>query len=49
MKESAISSLLAWITVEKNEVVLEISLSDKESPLEVFAKIAPLVVSQMRF
>ncbi|MDE0638416.1 MAG: DUF3352 domain-containing protein [Candidatus Poribacteria bacterium] len=44
-----ISPLLAWITVEKNEAVLEISLSDKESPLEVFAKIAPLVVSQMRF
>ncbi len=44
-----ISPLLAWITVEKNEAVLEISLSDKESPIEVFAKIAPLVVSQMRF
>lgn len=44
-----ISPLLAWITVEKNEAVLEISLSDKESPIEVFAKIAPLVVSHMRF
>lgn len=44
-----ISPFLAWITVEKNEAVLEISLSDKESPIEVFAKIAPLVVSQMRF
>ena len=41
--------LLAWITVDDNVAMLEVILSDKESPIEVFAKIAPLVIPQMRF
>ena len=41
--------LFAWITVNDNVAMLEVILSDKESPIEVFAKIAPLAFSQIRF
>lgn len=41
--------LFAWITVNDNVAMLEVILSDKESPIEVFAKIAPFVIPQMRF
>ena len=44
-----ISPLLAWITVEKNEAVLEVTLSEKESPLEVMAKLAPFIVSNLDY
>ncbi len=44
-----ISPFLAWITVEKNEAVLEVSLSDKESPLEVMAKLAPFILSNLDY
>ncbi len=43
-----ISPLLAWITVKKNEAMLEISLSDKESPLEVLGKFAPFIASHLK-
>ncbi len=42
-------SLFAWITVNDNVAMLEVILSDKESPIEVFAKIAPFVISRMGF
>ncbi len=48
-KLNAFSSLLAWITVEKNEAVLEVSLSDKKSPLEVLAKLAPFIISNLDY
>lgn len=41
--------LFAWITVNDNVAMFEVILSDKESPIEVFAKIAPLIIPQMRF
>ena len=41
--------LFAWITVNDTVAMLEVILSDKESPIEVFSKIVPLVVSRMRF
>ncbi len=41
--------LFAWITVDDNVAMLEVVLSDKESPIEVFTKLATLVVPQMRF
>ena len=44
-----ISPFLAWITVEKNEAVLEVSLSDKESPLEIMAKLAPFILSNLDY
>ena len=43
-----ISPLLAWITVEKDKAMLEVSLSDKESPLEVLGKFAPFIASHLK-
>ena len=43
-----ISPLLAWITVKKNEAMLEVSLSEKESPLEVLGKLAPFIASHLK-
>jgi hypothetical protein len=43
-----ISPLLAWITVEKDKAMLEVSLSDKESPLEVLGKLAPFIASHLK-
>ncbi len=42
-KENKISPLLAWITVKKNEAVLEVTLSEKESPIEVLGILAPFM------
>lgn len=42
-KENKISPLLAWITVKKNEAVLEVTLSEKESLIEVLAILAPFM------
>lgn len=39
-----ISPLLAWIDVQENTAMLEIRVSDKESPLEVLLKFVPYVV-----
>ena len=39
-----ISPLLAWVSVRENEAVLEATLSEKETPLEVLAKLAPFIV-----
>ena len=44
-----ISPLLAWIAVEGNGAVLEVTLSDKESPLEVMAKLAPFILSNLDY
>lgn len=40
----AIELLLAWITVEDNEVMFEIAFSDKESPIELFIKLLPYII-----
>ena len=42
-KPNEISPLLAWITVKKNEAVLEVTLSEEESPLEVLGILAPFM------
>lgn len=42
-----ISPLLAWVSVKENEAVLEATLSEKETPLEVLAKLAPFIVWSM--
>lgn len=39
-----ISPLLAWVSVKENEAVLKATLSEKEGPLEVLAKLAPFIV-----
>lgn len=41
--------LFAWIIVDDNVAMLEVILSDKESPIEVFGKMGALVGPQMRF
>ncbi len=41
--------LFAWIIVDDNVAMLEVILSDKESPIEVFGKMGTLVGPQMRF
>lgn len=47
-KPAKISPFLAWITVKGNEAIFEATLSDKESPLEVFAKFAPFIISNLK-
>ena len=42
-----IAPLLAWISVADNEVSLEMTLSRKEAPLEVLAKLVPFYVWAM--
>ncbi|MCY3743126.1 MAG: DUF3352 domain-containing protein [Candidatus Poribacteria bacterium] len=42
-----ISPILAWLSVEDDEVLLEMTLSGKEIPLEVLAKLAPFYVWSM--
>lgn len=42
-----IAPLLAWISVEDNEVSLEMTLLGKETPLEVLAKLVPFYVWAM--
>ena len=42
-----IEPLLAWISVEGNEVLFEIVLSTEETPLEVLAKFVPFYVWAM--
>lgn len=49
VKPDEISSLLAWITVKENEAVFEMSVSDKESPLEIMAKLAPFILSSLDY
>ncbi|MDE0315467.1 MAG: hypothetical protein OXM61_11230 [Candidatus Poribacteria bacterium] len=49
VKPDEISSLLAWITVKENEAIFEVSVSDKDSPLEVMAKLAPFVIYNLDF
>ena len=41
--------LFAWLTVDDNTAMLEVVLSDKESPIEVFGKIAPLIVPTLLY
>ncbi len=40
--------ILAWITVKENEAVLEVTLSEKESPLEILIKFAPFIASHLK-
>ena len=49
VKPDEISSLLAWITVKENEAIFEVSVSDKDSPLEVMAKLAPFIISNLDY
>lgn len=49
VKPNEISSLLAWITVKENEAIFEVSVSDKDSPLEVMAKLAPFIISNLDY
>ena len=49
LKHDEISPLLAWITVKENEAIFEVSVSDKDSPLEVMARLAPFVISNLDF
>ena len=42
-----IAPLLAWITVNEDKAMLEITISDKESPIEVFLKFVPYIASQV--
>ncbi|MDE0483114.1 MAG: hypothetical protein OXI67_11085 [Candidatus Poribacteria bacterium] len=49
LKPDEISPLLAWITVKENAAIFEVSVSDKDSPLEVMAKLAPFVISNLDF
>ena len=39
--------LLAWISVEDNEVLLEVVLSVEDTPLEAIAKLVPFYVWSM--
>ena len=48
VKPKELPPLLAWITVKKNEAVLEATLSNKESPLEVLAKFAPIIAFHLK-
>ncbi len=41
--------IFAWIAVSENVAMLEVILSEKESPIEVFAKIAPIVIPSMQY
>ena len=43
--DNEISPLLAWINVKENTVMLEVMVSDKESPLEVLLKLVPFLLS----
>ncbi len=43
--DTEISPLLAWINVKENTVMLEVMVSDKESPLEVLLKLVPFLLS----
>lgn len=40
--------ILAWINVSENVAMLEVILSEKDSPLEIFAKIAPIVIPSIQ-
>ena len=42
-----IQPLLAWVSVKENEAVLEAALSEKETPIEVLAKLAPFILWSM--
>lgn len=39
-----VSPLLAWLSVEGNEAVVEATFSEEDAPLEVLAKLAPFIV-----
>ena len=39
-----IAPLLAWISVENNEVLLKATLSQKETGLETLAKLLPFLI-----
>lgn len=43
-----INPLLAWITVKDNEVELTLSLSEKESPLDLAGKFAPIIATNIK-
>ena len=49
VKPDEITSLLAWITVKEDAAIFEVLVSDKDSPLEVMAKLAPFVISNLDF
>ncbi len=42
-----IQPLLAWVSVKENEAVLEATLSEKETPIEMLAKLAPFILWSM--
>ena len=39
-----VSPLLAWLSVEGNEAVVEATFSEEDAPIEVLAKLAPFIV-----
>jgi len=49
LKPDEISPLLAWITVKENAAIFEVTVSDKDSPLEVMAKLAPFIISNLDY
>lgn len=48
VKPDDISPLLAWISVKENAAMFEVTLSEKDSPLEVLAKLAPFIVPHLK-
>ncbi len=49
VKPDEIPSLLAWITVKENAATFEVSISDKDSPLEIMAKLASIIVPNLDY
>ena len=48
IRSDEVAPILAWVTVKENEVVVAASLSEKESPLEIFSKFAPIIASNFK-
>ncbi len=43
-----LSSIVAWVTVNKNQGMLEVLLSDKKSPIQVLTELAPFIITHMK-
>ena len=45
--KNGFSPLLAWINVKENSAMLQVTVSDKESPLEVLLNLVPFIVPNL--
>lgn len=43
-----LTSIVAWITVNEDQGMLEILLSDKKAPIQVIAELAPFIVTHLK-